>query len=177
MNQVPQQANNRHSELEKIHVGKTSFSESAHRSGGTSAIPEGIAGDNIAFISLLETPLHTEPQIKNGDNHCHSSSSPFLAFYQQSNTQPLETIGSAWTSQIPSAPDGDEFECVILMPHLGEVHLDAKLKQEAWHMNLSFVRTEALLLARQQSQFLSQRLQQKMEKAVVLGLSLKEGHS
>ncbi|TDO98247.1 hypothetical protein [Marinomonas balearica] len=154
-------------ELDAVYSNKVTLSDDSTQVAFNSS-SEWTVEDNLAFTALLAS-CPDSPQME--QTPLSGSTAPTVPL----TTQQLSAIGSAIQSQIPEAPEGDEFECNILMPHLGEVQLDAKLKQDTWHMNLSFVRAEAFLLARQQSQFLSQRLQQKMGKAVVLGLSLKEG--
>lgn len=64
------------------------------------------------------------------------------------------------------------FNCTLILPHLGEVKMNASQSSSQWHINLAFNKPEALEYLRRTQSTATHRLREKLGANVILGLSL-----
>ncbi|MDW6001966.1 hypothetical protein [Vibrio mangrovi] len=70
--------------------------------------------------------------------------------------------------------NSQDMECMLLLPHLGEVRMQATQQDHTWHINLTFMRPAALAYAKRSQTTIHKRLSESLESPVVLGLFLRE---
>ncbi len=123
--------------------------------------------DAMLFASLaVSSPIPPEEKIQTAQHYCTSSD------WQQ---QPLvlTTLENHIADQLGPFPP-DSIECTLLLPHLGEVQLNACQSADEWQIDLTFLQPAALAYARRTHPHISQRLSERLGRPVTLGLFLRE---
>lgn len=87
-----------------------------------------------------------------------------------------DMVLNALEVQISDGIEGhsSDMSCTLLLPHLGEVRMNASQSASQWHIHLAFMRPEALEYARRTQTTTTQRLREKLGSNIVLGFSLRE---
>lgn len=83
----------------------------------------------------------------------------------------LDALEVHITEELDGNPSA--MKCVLLLPHLGEVHMNSKQSLDQWHIHLAFVNPAAMEYARRTQSTITHRLREKLNSSIVLGLSLR----
>jgi hypothetical protein len=123
--------------------------------------------DSNLFVSLFKIMTPESTPIDSPTPLCKSNPTPLI-----NDVLVIQSLDQQITGNIKACDP--TVECMLLLPHLGEVKMNVNQQENIWHINLTFMHRSALDYAKRTKPMITKRLHESLGSPVVLRLSLWE---